>query len=302
MFELSQLRCFVAVAEELHFGRAAARLNMTQPPLSRQIQLLEHALDVSLFERTSRSVRLTVAGQTFLPDARRILQLAEGAGLATRRAASGEAGRVTLGSTAAAAYGVLPRLLELVGTHLPGVDLVVREMVTSTQIEALGSGELDLGLVRAQFQRQLIETICIQREKLMLAVPDTHPFATGPTPSIADLNEQALIMWSPIESRYFHDLVSGMFASARIAPRYRQYLSQTHTILALVNAGFGVAVVPEAGRALNFEHVVLRPFRDETVPVAELYLAWRRDTPNPAVHTLVSAISAAFGPDQAHGN
>lgn len=294
MFELSQLRCFVAVAEELHFGRAAARLNMTQPPLSRQIQLLEHALDVSLFERTSRSVRLTVAGQTFLPDARRILQLAEGAGLATRRAASGEAGRVTLGSTAAAAYGVLPRLLELVGTHLPGVDLVVREMVTAAQIEALGSGELDLGLVRAQYKRQVIETRCIQREKLMLAVPDTHPLASGPAPSIADLHEQPLIMWSPIESRYFHDLVSGMFASARIAPRYRQYLSQTHTLLALVNAGFGVAVVPEAGRALNFEHVVLRPFREGTVPVAELYLAWRRDTPNPAVAAIVSAISEAF--------
>jgi DNA-binding transcriptional LysR family regulator len=294
MFELSQLRCFVAVAEELHFGRAAARLNMTQPPLSRQIQLLEHALDVSLFERTSRSVRLTIAGQTFLPDARRILQLAEGAGLATRRAASGHAGRVTLGSTAAAAYGVLPRLLELVGTHLPDVDLVVREMVTATQIEALGSGELDLGLVRAQYQRQLIETVRIQREKLMLAVPDTHPLATGPAPSIAGLHEQPLIMWSPIESRYFHDLVSGMFASARIAPRYRQYLSQTHTILALVNAGFGVAVVPEAGRALHFEHVVLRPFRDETVPVAELYLAWRRDTPNPAVAAIISAISDAF--------
>lgn len=300
MFELSQLRCFVAVAEELHFGRAAARLNMTQPPLSRQIQLLEHAIDVSLFERTSRSVRLTVAGQTFLPDARRILQLAEGAGLATRRAASGEAGRVTLGCTAAAAYGVLPRLLELVGSHLPDVDLVVREMVTATQIEALGSGELDLGLVRAQYQRQVIETMCIQRERLVLAVPDTHPLASGPAPSIADLHEEALIMWSPIESRYFHDLVSGMFAGARIVPRYRQYLSQTHTLLALVNAGFGIAIVPEAGRALHFEHVVLRPFADPAVPVAELYLAWRRDTPNPAVAAIVSAVTAAFGSDVPH--
>ncbi len=294
MFELTQLRCFVAVAEELHFGRAATRLNMTQPPLSRQIQLLEHALDVSLFERTSRSVRLTIAGQTFLPDARRILQLSEAAGLSTRRAASGEIGRVTLGCTAAGAYVVLPRLLEVVGAHLPGVDLVVKEMVTSAQMEALASGELDLGLVRFQFHRQLVETRCIQREKLMLAVPDTHPLASGPLPAIADLDGQDVIMWSPLESRYFHDLVSGLFAAARVAPRYRQYLSQTHTLLALVNAGFGIAVVPEAGRALNFEHVVIRPLSDETIPVAELYLAWRRDAHDPAVKAFVTAITAAF--------
>src|ERR671927_1060825 len=97
MFDLNQLRCFVTVAEELHFGRAASRLNMTQPPLSRQIQVLEHILDAALLERTSRSVRLTPAGRTFLPEARRILRLAESATLATRRIASGEAGSVTVG-------------------------------------------------------------------------------------------------------------------------------------------------------------------------------------------------------------
>src|SRR5690348_14347693 len=108
MFELSQLRCFVAAAEELHFGRAAERLHMTQPPLSRQIQLLERILGVPLLERTSRSVRLTRAGRTFLPEAQRILRLAESATVATRRVASGEAGSVTIGFTAAGGYGFLP--------------------------------------------------------------------------------------------------------------------------------------------------------------------------------------------------
>src|SRR5690606_25154416 len=130
MFELSQLRCFVAVAEELHFGRAAQRLNMTQPPLSRQVQLLERILGVVLLDRTSRSVRLTPAGRSFLIEARRILRLAETASLTTRRIASGEEGRVAIGFTAASGYSFLPQLVELSRTRLPGVDLALREMVT----------------------------------------------------------------------------------------------------------------------------------------------------------------------------
>src|SRR5689334_12489710 len=126
MFELGQLRCFVAVAEELHFGRAAARLHMTQPPLSRQIQLLEHVLDVTLLERTSRSVRLTHAGSTFLPEARRLLQLAEGAALSVRRVTRGETGSVGIGFTAGSGYSVLPRLVSLAKAEMPDVDLVLR--------------------------------------------------------------------------------------------------------------------------------------------------------------------------------
>src|SRR5215475_4907243 len=110
-FELRQLRCFVAAAEELHFGRAAARLNMTQPPLSRQIQILEHVMGMRLLERTSRVVRLTPAGRRFLPEARHILHLAESAALSARRTATGEAGSIAIGFTASAAYSFLPQLI-----------------------------------------------------------------------------------------------------------------------------------------------------------------------------------------------
>ena len=129
MFELSQLRCFVAVAEELHFGRAAQRLNMTQPPLSRQVQLLERILGVVLLDRTSRSVRLTPAGRSFLIEAKRILRLAESAALATRRIGKGDAGRVAIGFTAASGYSFLPNLVDLARTKLPNVDLALRELV-----------------------------------------------------------------------------------------------------------------------------------------------------------------------------
>ena len=133
MFDLNQLRCFVTVAEELHFGRAAARLNMTQPPLSRQIQVLEHIIDAPLLERTSRSVRLTPAGRSFLPEARRILKLAESASQVARRIALGKIGSLKIGFTAAAAYGFLPELVAACRARLPEVDFSLKEMVSGDQ-------------------------------------------------------------------------------------------------------------------------------------------------------------------------
>jgi DNA-binding transcriptional LysR family regulator len=287
MFELSQLRCFAAVAEELHFGRAAARLNMTQPPLSRQIQLLEHALGVGLFERTSRSVRLTPAGRAFHAEARRVLDLAEGAGLAAKRVARGEAGSITIGFTAAASYGFLPRLLAAARAAMPGVDLVLKETVTADQTEALSSGRIDLGLLRPPVDRRGgAEAVCVARERLLLAVPRDHPLATGREVAIGSLDRQPLIMHSPVEGRYFYDLIAGLFQAAGVAPDHVQHISQAHTILALVGAGLGVAVVPEAARSLRFDGVVLRPLRLPAKTAAELFAVWRRDNTNPALQVL----------------
>jgi DNA-binding transcriptional LysR family regulator len=126
MFDLAQIRCFVAVAEELHFGRAAMRLNMTQPPLSRQIQVLEHVIDAVLLERTSRSVSLTLAGRSFLPEAKRILKLAESAALVAKRIAAGKTGAIKIGFTAAGAYKFLPLLVKAMRFRLPDVDLSLR--------------------------------------------------------------------------------------------------------------------------------------------------------------------------------
>jgi DNA-binding transcriptional LysR family regulator len=153
VFSLARLSCFVAVAEELHFGRAAERLHMTQPPLSRQIQQLENELGVQLIDRTTRTVTLTPAGVAFLPDARRILQLAEGAAQTVKRIPAGDLGTVVVGFTAASAHAVLPRLLETAREKLPDVKLDLREMVTAAQIEGLMTGELDLGMARPPLKR-----------------------------------------------------------------------------------------------------------------------------------------------------
>src|ERR1700761_3835885 len=142
VFDLSQLRCFVTVAEELHFGRAAARVNMPRPPLSRQIQVLEHIIDAPLLERTSRSVRLTPAGRSFLPEARPILKLAETASQVARRIALGKTGSLKIGYTAAAAYGFLPDLIAACRARLPEVDFSLKEMVSGDQLEAPASGQV----------------------------------------------------------------------------------------------------------------------------------------------------------------
>src|SRR4051794_31255961 len=171
MFELGQLRSFVAVATELHFGRAAKRLNMTQPPLSRQIQLLELDLDVQLFTRTSRSVQLTPAGRAFLTEARSLLQQSEAAKQAARRAAQTNSGAVTIGFIGATTYGFLPRLVAKARTELPNIELTFREMPTTEQIDALEFGRIDLGLIRPVNEQRQVISACVLRENLALALP-----------------------------------------------------------------------------------------------------------------------------------
>jgi DNA-binding transcriptional LysR family regulator len=289
MFDLSQLRCFVTVAEEMHFGRAAARLNMTQPPLSRQIQVLEHIVEAKLLDRTSRSVRLTAAGRSFLPEANRILKLAESASQAARRIAMGKTGSIKIGFTAAAAYGFLPELIAACRTRLPEVDFSLKEMVSSDQLEALVSGQIDAGLLRPPVARSELVSARVVAEPLLVAAPDGHPFAAAKSVFLKDLDGQPFVMYSPYESRYFYDLLVTQFTRADILPRYVQHLSQIHSILAMVRAGLGLAIVPAAAAGLNFSGVQLRPLRlgaPEPAPV-ELFMVWRRDDESPLLPSLI---------------
>src|SRR3974390_1129139 len=180
MFDLSQLQCFVAVAEELHFGRAAARLHMTQPPLSRQIKILEHVLEAQLFVRTSRSVRITPAGRSFLPEALRLLKLAESAALVAKSISSGKAGTVKIGFTAGSAQSFLPTLVTECRKLLPGVNLLLKEMVSGDQIDALEPGQIDIGSVSPGVHIQTTISIFPWRFSRMGPPPDraTSPRST----------------------------------------------------------------------------------------------------------------------------
>lgn len=287
MFDLSQLRCFVTVAEELHFGRAAARLNMTQPPLSRQIQVLEHIVDATLLERSSRSVSLTPAGRSFLPEAKRILKLAESASQVARRIAQGKTGSLKIGFTAAAAYGFLPDLVAACRTRLPDVDLSLKEMVSGDQMEALASGQIDAGLLRPPIARPELAIKRVVAEPLIAALPDLHPLAKAKSLSVKDFDDQPFIMYSPYESRYFHDLLVAQFSRANILPRYEQHLSQIHSVLSMVRAGLGSAIVPQAAARLRFDGVVLKPLALKMPAAVELFMVWRREYDNPLMPTLV---------------
>ncbi|MGH1589870.1 LysR family transcriptional regulator [Methylobacterium phyllosphaerae] len=291
MFDFSQLRCFAAVAEELHFGRAAARLNMTQPPLSRQIQVLERVLDVQLLERTSRTVRLTAAGRSFLPEAQRILRLAETATLVTRQVAAGRAGILKCGFTAASAYDFLPRLVTAFRRALPDVSLALREMVSKDQIEELLTGRIDAALVRPPVTHPDLIAVRALAEPLVVALPAGNPLALRDGLTPGDLGGAPFIGYAPNEARYFHDLVLGVLAEAEIQLRIVQQLTQIHSILALVRAALGIALVPAAAERLRFEGVVFRPLALPTPRPVELLLAWRRDADDPLIAQLVSILA-----------
>ncbi|TGD94624.1 LysR family transcriptional regulator [Methylobacterium nonmethylotrophicum] len=287
MFELSQLRCFVAVAEELHFGRAAGRLHLTQPPVSRQIQVLERVLDVALLNRTSRAVRLTPAGRRFLVEARRILRLADEAAATARRVAAGQAGSVTLGFTAAAAYRTLPDLVRAARARLPEAEILLKEMVSAAQAEALGAKGIDLGLMRPPLPPAADGSLRIARETLVAALPDDHPLAAGDAVAAAAVAAEPLIAYAPDEARYFHDLVADYFSGADLAPRAVQHLAQIHTILSLVRSGLGVALVPESAASLQVAGVTFRALVPAPRRPVELHLVWRRGNDNPLIPILV---------------
>ncbi|MFJ8082410.1 LysR substrate-binding domain-containing protein [Streptomyces sp. NPDC096205] len=288
MFTLAQLTSFVAVAEELHFTRAAERLNMTQPPLSRQIQLLENDLGVQLLDRTNRTVRLTPAGRAFLTEARRILHQSEHATLAVRRVSTGETGAIAVGFTAASAYSALGSLLETAQAALPGVEILLQELVTRDQLKALGEGSLDLGLVRPSATGPDLVSRPAVREGLVAALPAGHRLAAGAEPMrVEDLTGEDFLMYSPIEARYFHELLVSVFRSARAQPVFTQYLTQVHSMLALVNGGWGIALVPEGAVRMRYGGIVFRPVDlPEPQPVALDYV-WREGNDNPALKALL---------------
>jgi len=293
MFEFRQLECFVSVAEELHFGRAATRMNMTQPPLSRQIHLLEDELGIQLFLRTSRYVKITPAGTAFLGEARRLLALAKNAASAAQRISRGEAGVLKLGFTAGSSYKFLPSLLAHIRDSVKNIDIVLHEMKTRSQIEALNGHKIDISVLRHTPDTTNLEFVCVARDMMMLAVPRGHRLATGRAPTLADLEDEPFITFSPEEGPYFHELTERLLRNAEVNPRYIHRVGQIHSILALVSAGQGIALVPESARALHFDRTIVRKLRMSPV-YAELFLAWETNNANPALPRFLRAVLKQF--------
>lgn len=288
MIEIRYLRCFLAVADELHFGRAAKRLNMSQPPLSRQIQLLEQAMDCALFTRTSRSVALTDAGKTFRVEAERMLRLLESARKTARDVSRGEGGVLRCGFTAVTAYNYLPMLIRRMTKEIPDATLALKEMVSFRQISALDTGELEVGLLRPPIDKTMFASRLVAREKLLLAVPVGHPLGQRDHARWRDLDGVDFIMYDDLEAKYFYDLLAMFLTGKRVQPNVVQRLTQIHSILSLVRANVGVAVVPASARILDISDVEYREFSDQASPFAELMIVWRTSNQNPLIAPVVN--------------
>jgi DNA-binding transcriptional LysR family regulator len=298
MFTLDQLRSFIAVAEEMHFGRAAERLTMTQPPLSRQIQALERGLGVQLFDRTRRSIRLTEAGAAFLREARRLLALTSLAAETARRTSLGLAGAVHIGFTSAVGQTVLPSLLQRAAAELDGVDLILHEMVTADQLAGLRDGTLDLGMIRPSAYDEELAIRRLPPERLVMAVPSSWELPIAgmderrdergdadalPACELSELSNRDFVMYSEGGSRYFHELLTAVFTQCQVTPRYAQRVTQVHTMLSLVEAGIGAALVPESARRWAPAHTLFVDAPELASFPVESNLIWRKDSANPAL-------------------
>ncbi|HEY7945977.1 MAG TPA: LysR family transcriptional regulator [Casimicrobiaceae bacterium] len=275
MTELRRLRYFVAVAESLHFGRAAARLHMSQPPLSRQIQQLEREMGTALFRRSKRRVELTDAGAWLLGEARRLLAEAESLAAMTQRAASGETGRLTLGFISTVDYSILPGLLGAYRGAHPGVTLELRELTSDVQLRELHEGRIDAGMLLAPVDDAALALLPLLREPLVAAVPAADALARSRGPlSLGSLARRPFIIFPRSAAASLYDAIIEFCRQAGFAPRVAQEAIQMQTIVSLVSAGLGVALVPSSLRDMRRRGVVYRPLREDS-PRLTVLLAWR---------------------------
>ncbi|SFN31018.1 LysR family transcriptional regulator [Actinomadura madurae] len=288
--DLRHLRYFVAVAEELHFGRAAERLTMAQPPLSQAIRRLEAELGVELLHRSTRRVDLTDAGRAYLARARQILGEVDEAAHEARRVAAGAVGHLAVGCVGSATYSLLPALSRGLSQELPGVDFSFRgEMLVPDQVAALRTGEIDLALLRPPIADLSLTVLPLRRDRLVVAVPADHPGAALLRVGVTDLADADLIVHSADRRSVMYDVVLGLFRDAGVEPRIRHEVGETSTLITLVAGGLGVAVVPEPVAVLALDGVVFRPLVRPSAQV-DLAIAHRTDRTEPHLARAVSVV------------
>lgn len=275
--DLLHMRHFVAVAEELHFGRAAARLGMAQPPLSQSIKRLEEALGFRLFERTRRKVELTPAGRVFLQEARRTLQQADETVRLARRAASEDLAELSISFTSAALYRVLPAALRAHRERFPGREIRLDERATDAQIVGLQDGSVDLGFVTPPLKAGTgLDVETVSRERFHVAVSAKSSFAGRDSIALQELSSEAFVLFPYTQGPELHGKLVAACRQAGFLPRVGQEARQMHTILSLVAAEMGVALVPEGASSMRVEGVVIVSLLDVPDDLTwDLAMVWR---------------------------
>ena len=288
--DLRQLRQFVAVAEESSFRRAAERLHVSQPPLSIAVQKLEADVGVTLLDRNRHHVRLTVAGEAFLREAKRTLAHAQLSIEIAQRAAAGKLGTLRLSFVPSAALNVVPGLLRAFRQDYPDVTLVLTSDTTSQQKVALLSGTTDVGIVVPPLHDAgdfRVDSFCDQ--ELMLAVPVSHPLASQKRVQLRDLAQEAFVGFPFSEGPGFESVVMAACHDCGFVPKFVQVAAEMQTILALVSSGLGIALVPQAMQAVRTEHVIYLQVRRRNAAVKySLALAFSPVNSNPSLNAFVA--------------
>jgi DNA-binding transcriptional LysR family regulator len=285
--ELRHLNYFIAVAEELHFSRAAERLCISQPPLSQQIRSLEDELGVKLFERTKRHVQLTEAGNVLLEYSYLVLAQLEQAIEATQRVGRGEVGRLSIGFVGSATYTVLPEILSAFRAQFPAVELQLRELTTAQQIQALHHKQVDIGIVRSAISEPDLSVELLLPELLVLALPEAHPLSAQTEVSLSTLADELFILFPAKMGPVFYEQIIHSCQQAGFRPKVAQEAVQMQTIIGLVAAGLGIAIVPASLQNFYRNGVIYRPLQEQ-IPQTGLYLAWRQHDSSPVISAFLN--------------
>jgi DNA-binding transcriptional LysR family regulator len=285
--ELRHLRYFIAVAEELHFSKAAEKLHIAQPPLSQQIQQLETELGVKLFDRkTKRQVQLTEAGKVFLQEAYQLLAQLESAVALTQRTGRGETGQLRIGFTSLVIYDLLPLILRKFREQYLEVEIELLELTTSQQEQALRDSLINVGFAHPPLEDDTLSYECIHKETLVVALSSTHSLAQKDYISVRSLLNEPLIMFPRYLAPGLYDRIMSLFHQANFSPNITQEAIQMQTIIGLVSAGMGVAITPSSLQNLQRSGVVYRPILEE-VPLIETAIIWQQDRLTPIVENFL---------------
>ncbi|MFH1116487.1 MAG: LysR substrate-binding domain-containing protein [Pseudomonadota bacterium] len=287
---MRHLRYFVAVAEELHFGRAARRLHICQPPLSQQIKDVERELGVLLFHRTHKKISLTEAGTAFLEDAREILRRVNVAAERVRGVAAGILGRISMGFVLPAMDTFLPNAIREFRSQNPGIEMELHELGTLAQLDALRTGRIQVGVVRL-FQQEtaglVVETIA--EEPYILALPAKHPLVSLKAVPLAALDGERLIFFPRRTHPRLYDRILACCSAVGCTPRISQETTTKTTAIALAAAGIGVTLVPESSKKQRRSGVVYRPIEGD-LPMVELVLIRRKGFESPSLQKLTDTV------------
>ena len=289
---IRHLWLFLAVAEEQNFGRAAKRLGMSQPPLSEQIQVLEQALKVKLFDRSRRGAKLTPVGAAILPAVRKFADQLERLELAVEEAVAGQSGMLTIGAISTAMFDVLPGLIEQLKSDYQHLTVSVREIDSVEAVPALEAGDIDLAFARLDGDLGAsIKSLPLTQDRLVVALPSDHPLAARTRISLSSLATEPLVMFSrKVSPVYFDNLIATCRASG-FSPRVLHEVRSVASQIAFVSCGQGIALVPAALKKLAPDNVVFRAL-SQKLNVVTTAVAWNADRPNPLVEELVTRLQS----------